>query len=320
MTEHKFRDISEHDMDMLITEEFVYSDEFASLFLSKLNIKNSKLISTWISKTDIIYGESDITIVFDLNGKKIALLIENKIKALAMPEQPSRYFLRGEKGISNKNYDSFYVFIVAPENYLETNEKAKEYPYQISYESIREYFLKLNDKRARFKLAQIDFAIEKQKRGYQAIKDIKVSDFWNKYVIYQKKNYPYLKLSNQTSVHPARSFWPYFHTNILKTPIIYKSDKGYVDLTFNGQAKQIDKIKNIIVKVLGDYNKLGLSVIPTGKSCAVRLVVPYVDFAKAFEDQLDNIKLSFDAVITLKELADNLDIYGIENILNNNPI
>ena len=138
--EHKFRDILEHDMDMLILEEFACSNKFAKIFLNKVGIDNAIVISTWQSKTDNELGESDMTVVFDCDGKKIALLIEDKIDAIAMPEQPSRYSLRGDKGIQDGDYDNYYVFIVAPRQYLDINEKAKEYPNRVSYEELKEYF------------------------------------------------------------------------------------------------------------------------------------------------------------------------------------
>ena len=83
--EHKFRDILEHDMDMLILEEFACSNEFAKIFLNKIGVSGAKLLLTWQSKTDSELGESDITVVFKHGDKKIALLIEDKIDAIAMP-------------------------------------------------------------------------------------------------------------------------------------------------------------------------------------------------------------------------------------------
>ena len=67
--EHKFRDILEHDMDMLILEEFACSGEFAKIFLNKVGINDAKLLLTWQSKTDAILGESDMTIIFEQNNK-----------------------------------------------------------------------------------------------------------------------------------------------------------------------------------------------------------------------------------------------------------
>jgi hypothetical protein len=137
---HKFRDILEHDMDMLILEEFACSAEFTKIFLNKIGVDDAKVLLTWQSKTDAELGESDMTIVFERNDKKIALLIEDKIDAIAMPEQPARYVLRGNKGVTDGEYDTYYIFIVAPQEYLEKNEKAKEYPNSVSYEEIRDYF------------------------------------------------------------------------------------------------------------------------------------------------------------------------------------
>ncbi len=194
---HKFRDILEHDMDMLILEEFACSVEFSKIFLNKIDISDAKVISTWQSKTDSELGESDMTVVFEYNDKKIALLIEDKIDAIAMPEQPARYVLRGNKGVADGEYDSYHVFIVAPREYLNKNEKAKEYPNSVSYEEIKMYFERLNDSRSGFKLTQINLAIEKQKNGYQIVKNASVTDFWNKYVDYKNTYFPNLKISEQ---------------------------------------------------------------------------------------------------------------------------
>ena len=180
MAIHKFRDVLEHDIDILILEEFSCSESFCKMFLNKVGIENATLFMTWQSKTDSELGESDMTVIFESQGEKIALLIEDKIDAIAMPEQPSRYILRGNKGLSDKEYDKYFVFIVAPQQYLDNNEKAKEYPNHISYEEIKEYFEKLNDSRCAFKLSQINSAIDKQKNGYQVIKNSAVTDFWNK--------------------------------------------------------------------------------------------------------------------------------------------
>ena len=51
-----------------------------------------------------------------------------------MPEQCSRYEVRGNLGVSNGDYDEFSVFIVAPEKYLNENAEAKKYPNKVSYE------------------------------------------------------------------------------------------------------------------------------------------------------------------------------------------
>ena len=45
---------------------------------------------------DYLYGESDITVIVESPDKRIGLLIEDKIDAIDMPEQPERYKIRGD--------------------------------------------------------------------------------------------------------------------------------------------------------------------------------------------------------------------------------
>ena len=87
--------------------------QFADIFLSKVGIKNATVFEAELSKTDTEFGESDITVIFSVGCKKHALLIENKIDAKAMPRQCERYFIRGNNGKANGDYDSFDVFIIA---------------------------------------------------------------------------------------------------------------------------------------------------------------------------------------------------------------
>ena len=311
---HKFRDIFEHDMDMLILEEFACSIGFSEIFLNKIGVSDAKVLSTWQSKTDSVLGESDMTVVFESNGAKIALLIEDKIDAIAMPEQPARYVLRGNKGVVDGEYDAYYIFIAAPQEYLEKNEKAKEYPNRVSYEEIRDYFEKLNDTRSSFKLAQINQAIDKQKNGYQVVKDASVTDFWNKYVEYKSVHFPNLNLALHSDIKPTNSVWPHFRTNTAGTFVYHKSNKGCVDLTYNRAADKIDDIKRLLISVIGNYYEQGYEVVKTGKSCAIRIKVPVVVFLDPFEKQEESIVQAFSAVEKLCALSMKLDLAGIYDL------
>jgi len=313
--EHKFRDILEHDMDMLILEEFACSSKFAKIFLNKVGIDNANVISTWQSKTDNELGESDMMVVFDCVGKKIALLIEDKIDAIAMPEQPSRYSLRGDKGIQDGDYDNYYVFIVAPRQYLDINEKAKEYPNRVSYEELKEYFEELDDTRSSFKLAQLNLAIEKQKNGYQAVKNSLVTDFWNKYIEYKNTFFPKLNLVISSNIKPTNGIRTYFKTNNKNLLIYHKTNKGYVDLTINGQANKFDDIKRFLISMVGNYYEHGFNVVKTGKSCAIRICVPIVAFTGSFDEQKPSVEQAFLAVEKLYELSIKLEIAGIYDVL-----
>ena len=312
--EHHFRDIMEHDIDMLLFEEFSCSEDFSQIFLSKLNINHAEVSSIWQSKTDSELGESDMTVIFDCGDRKIALLIEDKINAIAMPEQPSRYVLRGNKGISNGEFDAFYVFLVAPKQYLEQNEKAKEYPNKVSYEEIREYFEIKGDKRKSFKLALLNFAIEKQKKGYNIIKNSFVTDFWRQYIDYKNQYFPNLNLIVNNAIKPTYGIWTYFRTKDGNL-IYHKSDQGNVDLTYNGCADKIDLIKQFVVKAIGDFYEQGFNVVKTGKSCAIRMRVPIIDFTKSFTEQTIFLRKTFESVEKLCAVSEKLDILGIYNAI-----
>ena len=156
-----FSDVSEHDMDMLFMEEFICSNEFRNLFTNQVGFSNARILSAHSSKRDPLYGESDITVILESAGERIGLLIEDKIDAIAMPEQATRYFLRGDKGIKSGEYGQFFVFIVAPRKYLIENSEAHKYPNKIEYETVLAYFEQLNDPRSEFKIQQIRKAIEK---------------------------------------------------------------------------------------------------------------------------------------------------------------
>lgn len=111
--------ISERDMDLLFVESVLTDPEFCLLLINKtdLNGKPFKIISAELSKSDSDLGESDITVVIDVEGNRYGLLIEDKIDAISMPEQHGRYIKRGEKAVKTGDYNDFRVFIFCPEKY-----------------------------------------------------------------------------------------------------------------------------------------------------------------------------------------------------------
>ena len=96
----RWNGVSERDMDLLFLEEFALNEDFLNLFLQKTGnaeLFSYKIVSEEVSLTDAVLGESDLTIVLEKDGRNVALLIENKIHAIARPRQYERYVERGEK-------------------------------------------------------------------------------------------------------------------------------------------------------------------------------------------------------------------------------
>ncbi len=308
-----FSDVSEHDMDLLFLEEFVCSTDFVRIFTEAAGIGFSRVLSVHSSKKDVALGESDMTVVIKSGDEKIGLLIEDKIDALAMPEQAARYTLRGRKCVEKGEYDRFFVFIIAPEKYLSQNDEAQKYPYKIEYERILEYFEELQeyDRRAVFKIQQIKLAIDKQKKGYQIEEDRAVTDFWIKYSEYQKKNNPGLLFVYNGEIKGSKAKWPQFNTVLDGLYMYHKTEQGAVDLTFDICGDRILEVEQLLSNSVGDYLKNGFTVHRTGKSAAVRLSVPALNLHKPFESQIELIRICFEAI---QKMSDTAKLFNFETV------
>ncbi len=304
----KFSDVSERDMDLLFLEEFACSRPFLQMFLSKIGIQDAELIELEQSKIDVEFGESDMTVIIEHRGQRIALLVEDKIDAIAMPNQYDRYVRRGKRGIQNGDYTTFYVFIISPKKYLSENSEAKKYPYQVTYEECLSYFENLGDHRASFKIQQIKSAIHKQKTGYQVIENEAATAFWERYTTYQKAHYPQLCLTNSAGQKGAGMKWAYYAVPPNGVHLIHKTEKGFVDLEFAGAGAAIDLLQEQLAMILGDLKSYGAGVFRTGKSAALRIQVPELTFKTDFAVEQESLRLCYQAITLLNECGKRLPI------------
>lgn len=317
MLECTFSDISERDMDLLFLEEFVSSQKFLNIFLSKINLIGATICSVEHSKVDVELGESDLTVIVEKDNKRYGLLIEDKIDAIAMKNQSGRYLERGKKGKENGEYTEYFVFIVAPEKYLLTNEEAKKYSNNVTYEECIEYFRSNSDNRSIFKLQQIEQAVGKQRNGYQVIKNTAVTSFWYQYAKYQKEKYPKLIFNGDIGAKGSKSTWPVFSTFESRIKIVHKSEKGYVDLEFAGLGGKIIELRKQIKSKVGKLWDNDLSVEQTGKSAVLRIMVPIVDFKIDFAKQENNIDIVFSKVEKLYSILDDIFDYKLLQLFEN---
>ena len=137
-----FSTVHERDMDILFLEALVSDQGFTELVLSKTGFSGQAflVLSVALSETEPDLGESDITIVLRIGDTRVGLLIEDKVDAIAMPDQHLRYRKRGERGVQKGKYDTFEIFIFCPEKYYASNSEAPKYEHYISYEKIKDYF------------------------------------------------------------------------------------------------------------------------------------------------------------------------------------
>lgn len=296
--------ICERDMDLLFIESVLTDPEFCSLLLDKTDMKGKpfQVLAAELSKSDSDLGESDITIVVDVEGVIYGLLIEDKIDAIAMPEQHRRYVKRGEKGVRAGEYQDFRVFLFCPEKYYNSDDEAKRYEHLLTYEECKRYFDIKSDSLSVFRSQQIEQAITKAKKPPVNNVDERANAFLKQYISYQKENYPSLDLSTKED---RNGWWTDYRTQLGSVYINHKIMEGYVDLTFPKASDKADKA-NAIADWLRQHQITNATVIKTKKSVMIRAHVPKLDIPKGF----DSLKLGeLDQCLdTVKELTDFANI------------
>jgi len=299
--------VFERDIDLYIINKFLYDNKFKELFLDKINkcdFNVKECIHSYLDND----GESDITVILEKDEEKIALLIEDKIDAIAMPDQRNRYSLRGDKGIVEGKYNEYFVFIIAPKDYLDTNSEAKKYEYRISYEEI----LKFIGNEDVFGSSLLIKAVEEKKKGYSVVEDKRVTAFWQKYYDFVEKYYPQLNIKRYDGPRGANAWWPGFFPPVKNIRIDHKSNKGYVDLKFDGVGEYFSEISEI----LKDKLDKDMAIIKTGKSMSIRIKVPVVNFNEEFDKYIDEIKISLNSVERLQKLLSKIDYKRIFDLKN----
>ncbi len=128
--------VQEHHIDFLLEEEFAASPEFLTFILNAasknrgeswetgLPAPSSEPNCSSIRSVTTDQGETDVLVIYQSTEVfgRVAILIEDKIRAGFQPNQAERYRMRGEKGKSSQLWDHFWTCLIAPERYATHNE------------------------------------------------------------------------------------------------------------------------------------------------------------------------------------------------------
>lgn len=126
--------IRERDVDLAIIREFCINRVFSDLFAKQVGIGSDYQIeSVSHSVIDADSGESDIEVMLNVDGKEVALLIEDKIDAYEQPQQYERYIERGERKKNIGEVTEYHIFMTAPKSYFATCNK---YTNRITFEDM----------------------------------------------------------------------------------------------------------------------------------------------------------------------------------------
>ena len=191
-----FSTVRERDMDLLFLESIVTDPGFCELVLENTDYaqKPFRILDAQLSRTELDLGESDLTVILEIDGKRVGLLIEDKIDAIAMPDQYGRYLKRGDKGRRKGDWEEFIVYIFCPQKYYCLNSEAKKYMHFRSYEIFKEYFDEKGDILSQVRSQQLEQAITKAKKPPEANVDQNANAFFKQYLQFQKEHYPTLDM------------------------------------------------------------------------------------------------------------------------------
>ena len=294
--------VQERDIDLLLVEELRANEEFADWFVARTwGLSRFKsTVGAWHSVTRGDQGESDIVFVFfSVDNQRHALLVENKIDAMAQPEQAARYRLRGDHGKAVGDWTKYRTCVVAPQRYLASEKHPGGYDDEISYEEVMAFYSSRRSRDARFshKAHVVSEAIEQNRRRPLRLVSLPVTSYFKAYYAFARTVFPSLG-AVEPGERAAGNTWMYFRPAMYPTDVqlVHQTTSGHVKLFFDGHA---DRFNEIEARMLGAIEP-DMRLEPAGKSVSLSLTVPQLSLAMPnFDGDKANIQKALESLTRL---------------------
>ena len=292
--------VREADIDLLVCEELRVSPDFAEWFLARvlgLSDAPGVISDAWTHVLDR-FGECDILAVVQQQGKRTALLVENKIDEDFQPTQAERYIERGTDGVVTGLWNTALTVLIAPANYPRLHPDAVKFQAFVSYEDIQEWFHRRGDVRSNWRARVLRDGIEQNRKGYVKQPDPRVTMLWKSYFAYRAEHFPQVAMPNP-GAQGAKNDWPKLGglSDRDGVKLHHKLAAGYVDLAV-ANTTETDLAK----RLSGIELPANVSINKTGKSAVLRITVPHVDRFSDFEPQAGAVHLGLQAAEQLLAL------------------
>lgn len=304
--EYHFK-VFERDIDLLLVRLFSENHPACELFYQFISPKPTTVQVRKVEQSSYgPFGESDLELYLDADGKAVVLLIEDKVNAPKQEKQPERYTERKSTYADTE----VHVILTAPKSYLETSQ-ANGYSNRVSYEEIMNFF----DERE-FDYHLLKKACEKKKN--EKIIDERVTAYWKHYRefchSYNERTGANLRLIENVKERTSQGQWLEFRTAFPKYHITHKTDRGFIAWEISKQAKNIDQIANQLKSPLAWAN-VGQSkkiyIATANNSLAFRIdglgVLPMTE---EFDAKAQNLEYIFDQIRRLSDFATVLKEQG----------
>jgi len=288
--------VRERDIDLLLMEEFHISDSFVAWFCGELGLHDVAPAGAWHSLSDTD-GESDLILRVLREGRRIGILIENKIYAPEQDLQGERYHLRGIKSREQGKLDDYVTVMCAPCSYLKARSPKSAYQHRLSYEKIAAWFSQQEGRRAAWRHHVMREAIDQGRRGYTMVVDDTITGFYQRYWEYVRDHHPRIQMERPTN-KSSKSSWITFKGQDFPrgVNVYHKFNEKVMELNFPGR-----KIADIL-RVKSDWPD-NIRVVQKGKTATLAIKIPAIDMNLDLDAQLPAVEKALEAAYRLMPYA-----------------
>jgi hypothetical protein len=288
--------VTERDVDLLLMEEFHVSEDFVVWFCGEIGLTNVSPAGAWHSLSDTD-GESDLLLRVLKDGRRIGVLIENKVNAPEQDQQAQRYHLRGNRCQEQGKIDHYVTLICAPQLYLDALDSASAYQHRLAYERIAHWFSEQRGSRAAWRHHIMLEAIEQGRRGYKMRVNAAVTAFHTAYYEYLRKLHLRIRMAPPKN-RGSRSSWIILRG--LDFPkgvnLHHKTDQQVMEIGFSGR-----RIEEVLA-VKADWPD-DIALVQKGGTASLAISVPPIDINRAFAEQLEAMETALKAAYRLMPYA-----------------
>jgi hypothetical protein len=290
---HLLDQVSEREIDFALLSALYASKAFRSFMIEQVAgwTGDHTFISARLSHWDD-GRETDVLLIVELSdGAKLAIMIEDKISAIFQPDQAHGYRERGQRGIRDGRWHRFVTCLCAPDGYIQSAKCANEWDSYISFESIVDLSLGLDDRNIAFVAAICRQAVAKRAAGALPFSP-EATQFWQSYRELASELLPHAPIWWLAPQVSRAQQWPRFGKLLFPSNIWidHKSVPGTVDLQFDGMPIDVVQPK-ILIELPFD-----IKLEKTGKSAALRIKVSRIDSFQRFDRQQDEVIMALAAV------------------------
>jgi hypothetical protein len=288
--------VAERDIDLLLMEEFHISDNFVAWFCGELGLRGVSPAGAWHSVSDTD-GESDLLLRVLKDGRRIGILIENKVAAPEQDLQAERYHLRGIRSREQGELDDYVTVMCAPRRYLDALNPESAYQHRVSYEQIADWFSRQDGRRATWRHHVMLEAIDQGRRGYTMTVNLAITGFHQTYWEYLRRRHPRIQMARPKN-RGNKSNWIVLkgHDFSKGVNMHHKFDQQVMEIGF---AKH--KIADILA-VNSDWPD-DIAVVQKGETASLAISIPAIDMNLDLEAQLPAVEKALEAAYRLMQYA-----------------